>query len=142
MILGVGIDILAIRRIERLLQRYPDRFAQRILTHDEIDEWEKRGRRSSSFAKVFSIKEAVAKAVSKTEGASWHDIETSHDVTGRPTASLSGTLLKNLGAGNHRVFVSVSDEKEYVVAYAIIEVIDWGQNKSISKNIWPENIAL
>jgi holo-[acyl-carrier protein] synthase len=120
-ILGIGIDILAIERIERLLLKFPSRFAQKILNTEELDEWKSKGGRASSFAKIFAIKESVAKAVSNTKNATWHNITTGHDEYGRPTVKLSGALLKNLKSDDFNVFVSISDEKEYVIAYVIIE---------------------
>jgi holo-[acyl-carrier protein] synthase len=120
-ILGVGVDILATTRVKRLLLKFPERFPAKILTNEEMRGWSRQGSRYAALAKIFAIKEAVAKAVSDTKNASWQDITTGHDQNGKPTVQVSGALLKNIKSTDFNIQISVSDEKELVIAFAIVE---------------------
>jgi holo-[acyl-carrier protein] synthase len=126
MIIGIGVDILDIKRIERALAKYGERFKTRIFKRREIEFCMKRTRAIESFSKMFAIKEAVIKAVSVSNGISWHDIEVLHDSNGRPEVLLTGRILQNLNIKIHnqafRIAVSVSDEIPYVCAFAVLEV--------------------
>ncbi|MDR1333479.1 MAG: holo-ACP synthase [Holosporales bacterium] len=123
MIVGVGIDILAIHRIEHLLMRFPERFKSKTFTESEIAFCEARSNMAASFAKVFSLKEATIKAISDVGGVKWHDMEISHDSNGKPLITLHGNALRNVlrKAPAFSVLASVSDEKDYVSAFVIIE---------------------
>ncbi|MBQ7524514.1 MAG: holo-ACP synthase [Alphaproteobacteria bacterium] len=126
MIIGVGIDIVDIRRIAALLQKFPDRFVDRIFTMSEVDFCRARGdNAAASFAKMFSLKEATIKAVSAVEGIRWHDMEVNHDPNGKPIILISGRMLENLRrkAEQFNVQASVSDEKHYATAYVVIEAL-------------------
>jgi holo-[acyl-carrier protein] synthase len=76
MILGVGNDIIDIRRIERTIERYGDRFLERVFTDTEREKSDKRRARAASYAKRFAAKEACAKAMGTglRKGVYWRDI--------------------------------------------------------------------
>ena len=127
MIIGIGVDILDIKRIERLYHKFGDKFTTKIFTKQEIEFCKKRTRYLESLAKMFSIKEAVIKAISDVSGVFWHDIEVFHDKNGKPFIGLSGKALDNVKIktqGNDFNFeVSVSDEIPLVCAFAILEML-------------------
>ena len=80
MILGIGNDLIDIRRIEKTLARYGDRFVQRIFTSDEQARSERRRLRAASYAKRFAAKEACSKALGTglRQGVFWRDMEVSN----------------------------------------------------------------
>lgn len=124
MILGLGIDIVEIQRIEKALQRHGDHFAERILTASEMAHWNDRNKRPSFLAKRWAVKEAVVKALGCGIGkeAAFHDMEISNDDAGRPLVTLSGSALNTYNRlGGKQLLISISDEKHYAVAQAIID---------------------
>ena len=98
MIIGLGSDIIDIRRIERTLDRFGDRFVNRIFTSVEVAKSDNRISRSSSYAKRFAAKEACSKALGTgfRKGTYWRDIGVSNLSSGAPTIVLTGGALKNL----------------------------------------------
>lgn len=127
MIAGIGVDLLDIRRLEKVILRQGDRFLKKIYTEQEREFCEKRIKSIESFAKIFSIKEAIIKAISNVSGVFWHDIEVFHNENGKPFVRLKNSALKNLlikiKDKSFAVEVSVSDEIPYVCAFAIIETL-------------------
>ena len=97
-IIGLGSDIIDIRRIERTLDRFGDRFINRIFTSVEVAKSDNRISRSSSYAKRFAAKEACSKALGTgfRKGTYWRDIGVSNLPTGAPTITLTGGALENL----------------------------------------------
>ncbi len=97
-IIGLGSDIIDIRRIERTLDRFGDRFINRIFTSVEVAKSDNRISRSSSYAKRFAAKEACSKALGTgfRKGTYWRDIGVSNLPTGAPTIILTGGALENL----------------------------------------------
>ena len=103
MILGLGNDIIDIRRIEQSLDRFGDRFIQRIFTSVEQAKSERRGAgrhnpRAASYAKRFAAKEACAKALGTglRRGVFWRDMGVVNLPTGQPTLRLTGGALLRL----------------------------------------------
>lgn len=103
MILGLGNDIIDIRRIEASLERFGDRFIQRIFTHIEQSKSERRGTgrhnpRAASYAKRFAAKEACAKALGTglRRGVFWRDMGVINLTSGQPTLQLKGGALLRL----------------------------------------------
>jgi holo-[acyl-carrier protein] synthase len=122
-ILGVGVDIVAISRIRGLHDRHPQRFAARILSEAELAEWAQIRDKVGFLAKRFAAKEAVAKALGTglSQGIGFRDITITHDPLGRPGACLSGKAAQRFAAqGAIEVHISLSDEREHAVAYAMI----------------------
>lgn len=123
MIRGIGTDILQISRMEQALERTPA-LAQRILTTSEYEQFLKVSNPSLFLAKRFCTKEAVSKALGTGigRGVSWKHIEIAKDASGRPEVELSaGALDRAEGLGIKSVHLSYSDEKEYIVAFAVAE---------------------
>jgi holo-[acyl-carrier-protein] synthase len=127
MIFGIGVDILDTRRFEGVISRQKERFISKIFTLQEREFCSRRLRVNESFSKIFSIKEAVLKAISNTSGIFWKDIEVFHDQNGKPFVELKNAALANLITKiNGRSFVievSVSDEIPYVCAFVVIDIV-------------------
>jgi holo-[acyl-carrier protein] synthase len=122
-LIAVGTDILKVARIDAVLARQGDRFVQRILTLQEQDEFRASGQPARLLAKRFAAKEAVAKALGTGigRGVSWQDIRIEHDAHGAPRVRLSGGAQRvALARGGARVELSVADEMDYVVAFAVL----------------------
>jgi holo-[acyl-carrier-protein] synthase len=122
MILGAGIDILDTRRIERLIVKFGSQFERKIFTDAELEFCRRREKSVESLAKMFSIKEAVIKAISDVAGVRWRDIEIFHNDLGKPVIELSGqALAKTLEKSRHfQIEASTSDEPPFVAAFVII----------------------
>lgn len=123
MILGVGTDILQIARIEQSLQRTP-KLAERILTSDELKFFAEDSRPALFLAKRFAAKEAVSKALGTGigRGVSWHHIQIDKDEYGRPLVTLvEGAEARATSLGITNLQLSYSDEREYIVAFAVAE---------------------
>ena len=90
MILGIGSDLIDIRRIEKTLGRFPKRFEARIFTEIERQKSDRRTNRSASYAKRFAAKEACSKALGTgfRAGVFWRDMGVVNLVSGKPTISL------------------------------------------------------
>ena len=123
MIFGIGTDILDIRRIERLVFKFGEQFENKHFTVQERSFAHSRERYIETFAKMFSIKESVIKAISDVSGMRWHEIEVCHDSNGKPFINLSGRAHEYLfhkTNGRFKIDVSVSDEIPYVVSFVVI----------------------
>jgi len=119
----IGTDIVNIGRIERVLEKQGSRFVCRVLTEAERDVYRKRGESIKFLANRFAGKEAIAKALGTgiAGGVTFQSIEILPDERGTPRASLSGVareIQESLGA--KYVHISLSDETDYVVAFACI----------------------
>ena len=123
MIIGVGIDIVDIRRIDSLLQKFGNRFLQKIYTADEIRFCCSRRNVAGSLAKMYALKEATLKAIADVTGIRWHDIEVNHEENGCPRVAVTGNALGNLRKKikKYDIKVTTSDEREYAIAYVIIQ---------------------
>ena len=119
----VGTDILRIERIEEVVGRLGDSFVRRILTPQECLEYADSPQPERLLAKLFAAKEAVAKALGTGigRGVSWQDIRIWHDANGAPLVELSGGALRVAREkGGSRVELSLADELEYVLAFAVL----------------------
>ena len=98
MIIGIGNDIIDIERIEQTLQRYGDRFVQRLFTEVEQAKSDRRANRAASYAKRFAAKEACSKALGTglRRGVFWRDMGVVNLPTGQPTMKLTGGAAKRL----------------------------------------------
>lgn len=97
-VLGLGVDLVDIRRIEVTLQRFGDRFCRRIFTEAERAHCVKRARPAASFAMRYAAKEACAKALGTgfREGVFWRDIEVAGLPSGKPVLVLHGGAHQRL----------------------------------------------
>lgn len=124
MIVGIGVDIAETARVEKLNVRFGQRFARRILTPDELAEFDRRQRSSSYLATRFAAKEAVAKALGTGIGEQlgFHSVQIDSDSRGKPLLRFLGSavdLVASLDINN--AMISLSDEKHYVVAMVVLE---------------------
>ena len=128
MILGIGSDIIDIRRIERTLERFGDRFTHRVYTELERARAERRPHeRAASFAKRFAAKEACSKALGTglKQGVLWRDMGVANLKTGQPTMVLTGGAAARLAAitpAGHTAYIHVTltDDFPLAVSYVII----------------------
>ncbi len=121
--IAVGTDILKIARIDEVVERLGDRFVARILTPDERTEYQQSAQANRLLAKRFAAKEAVAKALGTGigRGVSWQDIQIYHDAQGAPLVRLAGGAMRAAtDRGGSRVALSLADEVDYVVAFAVL----------------------
>ena len=130
MILGIGNDLVDIKRIESSLERFGDRFIKRIFTEVEQRRSEGRAERAASYAKRFAAKEACSKALGTglRRGVFWRDMEVVNLPSGAPTIKLYGGALERLDAMTPAdmktsIHVTLSDEYPYAQAQIIIEAI-------------------
>ncbi len=129
MIIGIGSDLCDIRRIERSLERFGDRFAHRLFTETERARAERRPhQRAASYAKRFAAKEACSKALGTgfRRGVFFADMGVVNLRTGQPTLALTGgaaAQLKTLIPPGHiaHLHLSLTDEYPYAYAHVIIE---------------------
>jgi len=124
MIIGIGVDIAETERFEKIYTRYGDRIANRILSKNELIEFDRRNNPASYLATRFAAKEAAAKALGTGFycGVCYKSIEINNDQSGKPALrflNAASQLADKKQVGN--VFVSISDEKHYVVAMVILE---------------------
>ncbi len=124
MIVGVGVDIAETIRFENLYSRYGERIARRILTESEQVEFARRNNPASYLATRFAAKEAAAKALGTGFGCGvgYKSIEIKNNNQGRPILKFINSALELARQKQvENVFVSLSDEKHYVVAMVILE---------------------
>jgi holo-[acyl-carrier protein] synthase len=130
LIIGIGSDLSDIRRIQGSLDRFGDRFTQRIYTEIERARSERKGDRAASYAKRFAAKEACAKALGTgiRRGVFWRDMGVVNLRSGQPTMALTNGALARLReitpAGHSaRVHLSLTDDHPYAQAFVIIEAL-------------------
>ena len=124
MIFGTGIDIIEINRIKRSIQKYSDRFEQKVFTQKEIDYCHSQADPAKHFAARFSVKEAVLKCfgTGMTGGIFWKDIEVDKQESGQPVLNLHGNgkeLFNQLKL--KYIHISITHDKNYAVVHAIAE---------------------
>lgn len=127
MILGIGNDIIDIRRIEHTIERYGERFLNRIFTDAERSRSDGKAGRAASYAKRFAAKEACAKALGTglRNGVFWKDMGVVNLRTGRPTMVLTGGAAKQLEritppGWEARVDLSLTDDFPHAQAIVVI----------------------
>ncbi len=126
MIIGIGTDIVNIKRIETAMLRHGERFLQRIFTNGERNYCDKAlgRRRIIRYANRFAAKEACLKAIGVKAGISWQHIEVQNDAHGKPHLLLHETAHKMVVAGagqDYRLHLSLSDDEPYATAFVILE---------------------
>jgi len=125
MILGLGSDLIDIRRIEETLARHGERFIARLFTDVERAKSEPRANRAASYAKRFAAKEACAKALGTglNRGVYWRDMGVVNLPGGKPTMRLTGGALKRLEAmtpPGHKAQIDLSITDDFPLAQAIV----------------------
>ncbi|KMO29851.1 holo-ACP synthase [Methylobacterium aquaticum] len=133
MIVGIGSDLCDIRRIERSLERFGDRFTHRLFTEGERARSDRRAARAPSYARRFAAKEACSKALGTgmSDGVFWRDMEVVNLPGGRPTLHLTNGAAERLAAlipPGHRpvVHVTLTDDPPLAQAFVIIEALPEG----------------
>lgn len=123
MIVGTGIDIVKNIRIEKLINKYGERFLKKIYKDNEIKYCQNKKNSAVSFAARFAAKEAVLKALGTgLRNNSWQEIEVVNNKLGKPEVKLSGkTALRAEDLNVESIFLSISHEKEYSIAQIILE---------------------
>jgi holo-[acyl-carrier protein] synthase len=124
MIVGTGIDIAEVPRIEASIARFGDRFLRRIFTEAEIRYCESKANRIERYTARFAAKEAAMKAIGTgwSHGVTWHDVEVCRQPGGRPTIAFHGKAAEfaaRLGAMH--IALSLSHTEEYAIAQVILE---------------------
>ena len=130
MIIGIGNDLIDITRIERTLERFGDRFIQRIFTDVEQAKSEKRRMRAASYAKRYAAKEACSKALGTgfRQGVFWRDMGVINLPSGKPTMHLTGGALKRLQeiipeGMKAQIDLTITDEPPTAEAFVIISAV-------------------
>ncbi|WP_025898753.1 holo-ACP synthase [Sneathiella glossodoripedis] len=130
MIIGIGNDIIDIRRIEKTLLRFGDRFINRIYTDVEIAKAERRRNRVETYAKRYAAKEACSKALGTgfRKGVFWRDMGVVNMPSGRPTFKLTGGALMRLQELTPEgmdavIHLTITDEPPQAQAIVMIEAI-------------------
>jgi holo-[acyl-carrier protein] synthase len=125
MIIGIGNDMVDIRRVERTIERYGERFLERVFTDIERLKSDGRTMRAASYAKRFAAKEACAKALGTgfRQGVFWRDMGVVNLPSGRPTLELTGgaaRALARLTPDGHQVRIDLSITDDFPTAQAIV----------------------
>jgi holo-[acyl-carrier protein] synthase len=130
MIIGIGSDLIDIRRVEKSLERFGERFTNRCFTEIERQKSDRRKNRAASYAKRFAAKEACSKALGTglAQGVFWKDMGVVNLPGGKPTMKLTGgaaaRLEKMLPAGHEaRIHITITDDFPLAQAFVIIEAI-------------------
>jgi holo-[acyl-carrier protein] synthase len=130
MIVGIGSDLIDIRRIEKSLERHGERFIRRIYTDIEQARSEGRRARAASYAKRFAAKEACAKALGTglSQGVFWRDMGVVNLPGGKPTLALSGGAAKRLAeilpkGCRAAIHLTITDDFPLAQAFVIIEAL-------------------
>ena len=126
MIIGLGNDLVDIRRIERTLERFGERFVARVFTDQEQRKSDRRAQRAASYAKRFAAKEACAKALGTgvpRRGVHWRHMGVVNLPSGKPTLALSGGAARRLEAltpAGMSAQIDVTLTDDYPLAQAIV----------------------
>ncbi len=131
MIIGVGSDLCDIRRIQKSLDRFDQRFTHRIFTEVERTRSERKPDRASSYAKRFAAKEACAKALGTgvpRRGVHWADMGVVNLRSGQPTMALTKGAAARLAELTPEgmvavIHLSLTDDHPYAQAFVIIEAL-------------------
>ena len=130
MIIGLGSDLIDIRRVEASIERFGDRFTHRCFTDIEREKSDRRKNRAASYAKRFAAKEACSKALGTglAQGVFWKDMGVINMPSGKPTMRLTNgageRLQAMLPAGYEAVIhLTITDDFPYAQAFVIIEAL-------------------
>jgi holo-[acyl-carrier protein] synthase len=130
MILGLGSDLVDIRRVEKTLARFGERFTHRLYTEGERAKSERRANRAASYARRFAAKEACSKALGTgfRQSVYWRDMEVVNLPGGKPTMRLTGGALARLAkmvppGMRAQIDVSLTDDPPIAQAIVIITAV-------------------
>ncbi|MEO9902813.1 MULTISPECIES: holo-ACP synthase [Alphaproteobacteria] len=136
MILGIGSDLIDIRRIEKTLSRFGERFTNRVFTDVERAKSDRRAERAASYAKRFAAKEACSKALGTglRMGIAWREMGVVNLPSGKPTVALTGGAAERLVAMTPESFIARVDltiTDDFPLAQAFVVITAWPAD-------WPE----
>ncbi|MEE4210569.1 MAG: holo-ACP synthase [Parvularcula sp.] len=127
MIVGIGSDLIDIRRVEKTLERHGERFTQRCFTPIEQAKSDRRRNRAASYAKRFAAKEACAKALGTglSQGVFWRDMGVVNLPSGKPTMALTGGAAERLAvltpSGRQmQIHLTITDDFPLAQAFVIL----------------------
>jgi holo-[acyl-carrier protein] synthase len=130
MIIGIGSDLIDVRRIGKVIERHGERFLDRIFTDAERARAERRAKRVETYAKRFAAKEACSKALGTgmRAGVWWRDMGVVNLPSGRPTMALTGGALARLKAitplgCEARIDLTITDEGPMAQALVVISAV-------------------
>ncbi|MEI2387713.1 holo-ACP synthase [Breoghania sp. JC706] len=132
MIIGIGSDLIDIRRIERTLERFGERFIRRVFTEIERERSERRQERAASYAKRFAAKEATSKALGTgIRGIRWQEMGVVNLKSGQPTVALKGKAEARLArmvpdGFAPRIDITITDD--YPLAQAFVVISAWPED--------------
>ena len=136
MIIGIGSDLIDIRRVEKTLERFGERFTNRCFTEIERAKSDRRKNRAASYAKRFAAKEACAKALGTglRRGVFWRDMGVVNLSSGRPTLQLTGGAALQLerltpSGFEPRIDLTLTDDFPLAQAFVIISAVPEGQGR-------------
>ena len=124
--ISIGSDLIDIRRIEKTLNRFGNKFKNRIFTQKEIEKCERRKESAACYAKRFAAKEAAAKALGTgfRKGVFWKDLEVNNLPSGEPTVVFHGKSRQHLNrlisGSESNIKLTITDEYPYAQAIVII----------------------
>ena len=120
MVNSLGIDIVEVKRVKRLVDRWGDHFLHRVFTPWEIAYCKSKSSPEQSLAARFAAKEAILKAIGTglSQGIRWTSMEIVNDKNGRPSVKLGKRIKDKIK--NKKILISMSHTKEYAVAQAIL----------------------
>ena len=123
MIVGVGVDIVEVSRLDRSVKRWGAKFEQRFFSEREVKMFANRMEEPSFLARQFAAKEAVSKALGTgMNRISFRDITVTRNEAGAPLVELSGNAAtRAVAMGVEKIHISMSDERDYAIAYAAAE---------------------
>ncbi|MBV8207743.1 MAG: holo-ACP synthase [Acidobacteria bacterium] len=123
-IVGTGIDLVEVERIEQSIERFGERFLKRVFTAEEIRYCRSKANSAERFAARFAAKEAGMKAIGTGwhGGVTWHDLEVKRESSGRPLLHYSGAAARYAALlGATRVWLSLSHTGGHAIAQVILE---------------------
>ena len=130
MIVGLGSDLIDIRRVARSLERFGSRFTDRVFTEVERTKSDRRAQRAASYAKRFAAKEACSKALGTgiSRGVFWRDMGVVNLPSGKPTMRLTGGAAKRLAelvpdGHEPHIHLTITDDDPLAQAFVIIEAL-------------------
>ncbi|GGB56436.1 holo-[acyl-carrier-protein] synthase [Roseibium aquae] len=139
MILGIGSDLIDIRRIEKTLERFGERFTHRVFTEIERTRSDRRAERAASYAKRFAAKEACSKALGTglRMGIAWREMGVVNLKSGQPTVALTGgaaARLQSMVPGGFRPRIDLTITDDFPLAQAFVVISAWPAD-------WPEPVS-
>jgi holo-[acyl-carrier protein] synthase len=124
MVLGLGTDLIETGRVQQSIDRFGDRFLERIFSPGEIAYCKRKKNAAESFAARFAAKEAGAKALGTgiSRGVTWREFEVKREASGRPSLHLSGRAAELSGAmGVKRIQLSLTHSRDLAMAVVVVE---------------------